>query len=100
MKSNILVLGVKGYNFEKDGKQFSGAKMTYVSQLTNEEDTFGVLPLQQNVDLSFAKSLKSNIPGIFEAEYGIISGKNNQPTLTIVNLIPVKSIDIVKQINS
>lgn len=95
MELTILLLGYKGYQFEQDGKTVSGAKISYISNRTEQENVKGYLPVQENVELGFASQLDYPT-GVYKAKLEILPAKNNSITLKIMSLSPVKEVDLTK----
>lgn len=87
MKQEVLVTGVKKYNFQNDAKEtIKGAKISYlVADSDSDGDNItGHLPRQASIkDLSLVAHL-SEVPGIYEVNFKTVSGANNKDELKIV----------------
>lgn len=99
MKDMVIVTGYKDMCFtvKENGadKQLDMLKLTCISK-SSGSDAIGYLPIQLNYmderKKEIAKSL-TFIPGLYEAEYGMVPGKNNKPSLEIIGFSPVKQLD-------
>lgn len=99
MKDYVIVTGYKDMCFTvKDGKEdkeINMLKLTCFSK-NNGSDAVGFLPMQLTY-MDEKKELISKaltfIPGLYEAEYGMVPGKNNKPSLEIIGFTSVKQLD-------
>ncbi|MDG5857081.1 hypothetical protein [Clostridium beijerinckii] len=105
MKENVIITGYKDMCFESgegDKKQsVDFLKLTCLSK-NSGVDAIGYLPLQLTyMDKEKAKIIKSLtfVPGLYEAEYAMVPGKNNKPSLQIVGFTPVKELHFESMFN-
>lgn len=85
MEEKILILGKnKAYSFtdEKTGQVFEGQKISYIS---SQKDENGHLPIQVSLSLELAQKV-DKLPGVYKAKYGVVPGKGNKPSVTLVDL--------------
>ncbi len=96
MKDNVIIIGYKDTEFENDKKEkISLIKVSYLTK--NNGEAVGYLPSQTTFkDLDKQRILQSLdcVPGLFEAEYGVVPGKNNKPELKVISFNFVKPIQI------
>lgn len=100
MKDNIIITGYKDMCFTTgEGKDKSEVDFLKLSCLTSNSgiDSIGYLPTQYTYmgkdKVNILGSLKE-VPGLYEAEYSVVPGKNNKPSLQVVGFIFVKPIDL------
>ena len=99
MKDFVIVTGYKDMCFNvpdgKETKQLDMLKLTCISK-NNGQDAIGYLPMQltymDEKKIEISKSL-TFVPGLYEAEYAMVPGKNNKPSLEIVGFTAVKKLD-------
>ena len=61
----------------------------------NGENISGFLPIEEKVELGFAKTLDYPT-GLYKAQISMVSGKGNSGVLKITGLTPIKEIDFNK----
>lgn len=96
MKDLVLITGYKEVNFTTENKEnIDMVKISYLTKLNGE--AIGMIPSQitfkDNEKKNILESLKS-VPGLYNAEYGVVPGKNNKPQLCVVGFEFVKNIDL------
>ncbi|MGV2642743.1 hypothetical protein GNF86_14920 [Clostridium perfringens] len=94
--SKVIVTGLKTYNFKKDnGEVLEGVKVSFLSSVRAKgQNENGYLPLQSSLSLDTLENFKE-VPGVYEANYDMVPGKGNKPTLAIVGFEFLKSVDLV-----
>lgn len=96
MKDLVVITGYKETIFTTDKNE--NIDMIKVSYLTKQNgEAIGFLPNQ----LTFRDDSKKEVinsldcvPGLYNAEYGVVPGKNNKPQLTVIGFSFVKPIDL------
>lgn len=93
--SKVIVTGLKTYRFTKDNGEFlEGVKVSFISSVRAKgQNENGYLPLQSSLDLSQVETFKE-IPGLYNANYEMIPGKGNKPTLSLTSFDFIKGVDI------
>lgn len=92
--SNVLVTGIKTYNFtNKDtGEVIKGMKVSFLNnQPTSAQNEVGYLPMNSSLGLECAKDFKE-VPGIYNAKYELVAGKGNKATLAVTGFEFIKSV--------
>lgn len=93
MEEKILIIGKNNpYSFvdEKTGQVIEGQKISYLSSQKNEN---GHLPIQVSLSLELAKKV-DKAPGVYNAKFAMVPGKQNKPTITLVDLTFLTSYDL------
>lgn len=87
MAQKFLVLGVKAYDFSRDGERLSGMKVIYVDQPENSEMIKGYLPMQAPADISILPAFNiSEWPAIYGLDFRQKPDpKTGRPTLTVIS---------------
>lgn len=100
MKEKVIITGYKEMCFESgEGDKKQTVDFIKLSLLTSNSgaDAIGCLPTQvtymDEAKANVSKSL-SEVPGLYEAEYAMIPGKNNKPSLEMVGFTFIKSVDL------
>lgn len=87
----VLVLSVKSYDFKNDdGERVSGNKVSYIVN-DKMEDIDGFAPMVVNVE---SKNGLDVIPGIYDMNFSMRTGRNNKPELV------VKSVSFVSEVKN
>lgn len=97
MKSKILVLGFSGYDFnDSDGKRLSGAKLYYLMSNSIVDDLkMGILPCNSKMSLEKCRNLNNGVfPFFADAIMDFIPDSKGNPSLTIVDIVPVRNLDV------
>jgi len=100
MMEKVLITGYKDMCFESgEGDKKQTVDFVKLSLLTKNSgvDAIGYCPTQVTyMDLKKKEVLGSlkDIPGVYEAEYGMMPGKGNKPSLQLIGFTFVKSIDL------
>jgi len=105
MKDMVIVTGYKDMCFTvtegKEDKELDMLKLTCIAK-NNGKDAVGYLPMQltymDDKKKEISKAL-TFIPGLYEAEYAMVPGKNNKPSLEIVGFTAVKQLDFNPMFN-
>lgn len=99
MKDLVIVTGYKDMCFEtkNEGKteEVDFLKLTCLTQ-NSGADAIGYLPMQMTymgADKKKISKVINEVPGVYEAEYAMVPGKNNKPQLQIVGFSFVKPVD-------
>lgn len=102
MKDYVIVTGYKDMSFTNDKKEdVDFLKLSCLTQ-NSGVDAIGYLPMQMNyMGKDKARILGSikEVPALYEAEYGMIPGKNNKPQLQIVGFNFLKPVDLSSMFN-
>ena len=91
----MLLVGAKGYSFtQENGKEVEGAKITLLPSTPTMMDDLqkGYLPIQETVTLDLMKTLY--VPGIYEVDYAMTSGRGNKATMKLSQLKFVREVDL------
>lgn len=93
--AKVLITGIKTYSFTKEnGEVLSGAKVSYLgSKPSNLDNENGFIPMQVNVSLDILNNI-GKVPGIYDLDFEMKSGKNNKPELMICGFDFIKDFDI------
>lgn len=93
--AKVIILGSKSYRFENDKKEIvEGAKISYISEMkSTKQNEVGYMPLQSSVNVQTLSTLK-DVPGLYEAKYDMIPGRNNKPTLELVGFDFIKPVSL------
>lgn len=98
--AKVIVTGYKKYDFENEQGRVKGCKVSYLSEnLIDDGTTRGHLPMQTTINEELVQGL-TEIPGIYDAEYDMVPGRNNKPTMMLVNLKLIKPLDLKKIVNA
>jgi hypothetical protein len=102
MKDYVIVTGYKDMCFETDKKE--EVDFMKLSCLTRNSgaDSIGYLPMQMTYmgkDKVKIQQCIKEVPGLYEAEYSMVPGKNNKPSLQIVGFNFVNGLDIASLFN-
>lgn len=92
METQVIILGHgRPYDF-KNGKneEVKGVKVSYINTYPSiDGQTRGFLPFQETFDPCVLGDLKE-IPGVYDATWAMMPGKDNKPVSKIVALKLVK----------
>jgi len=90
----ILVLAMNEYNFENDNKEkIEGINLEYLSESIQDSSRVGFFPLKQSIDKDLINKI-NKIPGIYNVDIKMVSGKNRKATPQFVDLTFVKDFEI------
>lgn len=100
MKEKVVITGYKDMCFESgegDNKQtVDFIKLTLLTS-NSGQDAVGYLPTQVTYmgeeKTKISKSI-TDVPGLYDAEYAMIPGKNNKASLEIIGFTFLKPVDI------
>ncbi|NFL40095.1 hypothetical protein [Clostridium botulinum] len=96
MDNLVLITGYKKYNFKNDsGEQVKGAKLTYIPEARDITDVnvVGYLPLQATINDDSIINGLVEVPGLYEAKYKMIPGKNNKAEIKLTGFEFVQPCD-------
>lgn len=90
-----IILSAKPYKFNnKNNEEVKGVTISYLnSKPSNRDDEYGYPPFIVNsssLDLDFSKL---QFPGVYDMDFEQVVGKDHKPSLTLVNINFIKSID-------
>lgn len=92
----VLLLNAKEYDFKSDNGQVKGVKISYLTK-ENGEDVKGYPPIQSTISNSDIKTLGiSELPGLYEADFTFVPGKNNAPTIQLSKFDLLSKVDFQK----
>lgn len=98
MAERVLILSADKWAMpdEKTGEIRNGVSVWYVNDYREDtHDAFGFKPTKISADPSLLDELRgAKLPAMFEADYGSRPGAQNKPTLTIVKLSKVGSVNL------
>lgn len=100
MKDMVVITGYKDMEFDsKDGK-VDFVKLTCLTK-NNGPDAIGYLPVQYSYKDKQKKEILRQVqivPGLYNAEYAMVPGKNNSAKLEIVGFELVRPLDEFKDL--
>ncbi|MDC7832355.1 hypothetical protein [Pseudomonas benzopyrenica] len=98
MAERVLILSADKWAMpdEKTGEIRNGVSVWYVNDYREDTaDAFGFKPTKISADPSLLDELRgAKLPAVFEADYGSRPGAQNKPTLTIVKLTKIASVNV------
>lgn len=98
MAERVLILSADKWAMpdEKTGEIRNGVSVWYVNDYREDTaDAFGFKPTKISADPSLLDELLgAKLPAVFEADYGSRPGAQNKPTLTIVKLTKIASVNV------
>lgn len=91
----VLITGVKSYNFTNDaGEKIEGAKVSYLgSKPSVKQGETGFTPMQITCNKEILSGI-CNLPGIYDADFEMVPGRNNKPELAITSFSFLHDVDI------
>lgn len=93
MEQEILCLGWSGYNFKQDGETIKGAKLSYISDYSvNEDLKKGYLPTKVSFSMEQLKGI--DFPCLAIGKFVFIPDSKGNPVVTLVGITPKKKVDI------
>lgn len=93
--SRYLVLHVRPYDFEDDGRRIRGASVTYLDPETpaSAEGERGRPPLTLSVDSDIERQI-SDVPAFYDLKFAQRRGKNGRPQLVLAGARLVQPVDL------
>ncbi|MFQ7001874.1 MAG: hypothetical protein ACLRRH_11425 [Clostridium sp.] len=93
MEQEILCLGWSGYNFKQDGETIKGAKLSYISDYSvNEDLKKGYLPTKVSFSMEQLKGI--DFPCLAIGKFIFIPDSKGNPVVTLVSITPKKKVDV------
>lgn len=93
MEQEILCLGWSGYNFKQDGETIKGAKLSYISNFSiNDDLKKGYLPTKVAFNLEDLKNI--DFPCLATGKFIFVPNSKGDPVVTLVGITPKKKVDI------
>lgn len=81
----FLVIGANRFDFEQNGKKFSGCKVRYMpANPENTADAVGYRPIELNTDYNNFNWFDKGM-GFYELEFDIVPGTRGTPKMVLVN---------------
>lgn len=100
MQDTVLVTGytVKKFTVEenKEKKEIDMMKVSYLTKFSGV-DAIGSLPTQitfMNEQKSMMAKRIDRVPGLYNVEYAMVPGKNNKPSMQIVDFTFIQDVDL------
>lgn len=93
--SRYLVLHVRPYDFEDDGRRIQGSSVTYLDPSTPLTATGerGHPPLSLSVDTGVDRQMQE-VPGFYDLSFTQRRGKNGRPQLVLAGARLVAGVDL------
>lgn len=93
----VLLTSVKPFDFTNtEETRMEGAKISYLGNKPSVKvGETGFPPMQITVKKELLNDIQ-DIPAIYDAEFEMVSGKNNKPELAITGFKYKKSVDLSK----
>lgn len=90
-----LVLHVRPYDFEADGRRIQGASVTYIDPSTplTAQGERGHPPLSLSVDSDAARQI-TEVPGFYVLDFAHRRGKNGRPQVMLAGAQLVADVDL------
>lgn len=97
----VLITGVKSYDFTNgDGQKIEGAKISYLGNKPSvKQGETGFTPMQITCNKEILLGIEA-LPGIYEADFEMVPGRNNKPEMAITGFTFLYEVDIAALFNS
>lgn len=89
----VLITGYKSYDFKNEGgEQVQGCKISYLGNKPSiKTGEIGWTPMQVTCKNNILVDV-TEVPGLYNAEFEMVPGRNNKPELAIIGFDLIKPI--------